>query len=364
MNIKPGDTVRYLNSVGGGTVVRIEGDIAYVDEDGFETPVLARECVVVGSAEQQKAASRQSVEASKVPSKDSAPKPTQLPVTETAGGDRINMVLGFEATDLKALSRSSFEAYLVNDSNYYIFLSVAAKATDSSEWTPWYDGVVEPNIQEFLFELEAADLTDFDRVSVQYVAFKRGKDYSLKTPAAIELKVDTTRFAKLHCFRPNVYFDNPVIAFDLVSDDRQQQAPIPGPAKIAEKMMYKAEDIRPEKPRRPAMPKEQIFGPFEIDLHASALFDTLNGLEASDILNAQIERFEQAMREYSKRPGTRLIFIHGKGDGVLKQALLKELTHRFKGHDVQDAPFEKYGYGATQVTIRYVAPSQSKGRRR
>ena len=45
--IKIGDTVRYLNAVGGGVVRKIEGKVAYVDEDGFETPVLVNELVVV-----------------------------------------------------------------------------------------------------------------------------------------------------------------------------------------------------------------------------------------------------------------------------------------------------------------------------
>lgn len=49
MQIKIGDNVRYLNAVGGGRVVRIVDNIAYVDEDGFETPVLLKECVVVGN---------------------------------------------------------------------------------------------------------------------------------------------------------------------------------------------------------------------------------------------------------------------------------------------------------------------------
>ena len=49
-----GDTVRYLNAVGGGTIVRIKDNIAYVDEDGFETPVLLRECVVVAPAADNK----------------------------------------------------------------------------------------------------------------------------------------------------------------------------------------------------------------------------------------------------------------------------------------------------------------------
>ena len=46
--MKVGDIVRYLNATGGGKVTRIEGKLAYVEEeDGFETPVLVKECVVV-----------------------------------------------------------------------------------------------------------------------------------------------------------------------------------------------------------------------------------------------------------------------------------------------------------------------------
>ena len=49
--MKIGDTVRFLNSIGGGRVVRLDGQLAYVeDEDGFEVPVLQRECVIVASA--------------------------------------------------------------------------------------------------------------------------------------------------------------------------------------------------------------------------------------------------------------------------------------------------------------------------
>ena len=41
---KVGDTVRFLNSIGGGRIIRIKDNIAYVEEeDGFETPVLLRE---------------------------------------------------------------------------------------------------------------------------------------------------------------------------------------------------------------------------------------------------------------------------------------------------------------------------------
>ncbi len=53
--IKIGDTVRFLNDVGGGKITKIETkkNLVYVeDKDGFEIPVLANECVVVGEVNQ------------------------------------------------------------------------------------------------------------------------------------------------------------------------------------------------------------------------------------------------------------------------------------------------------------------------
>ena len=48
---KVGDTVRFLSTTGGGRVVKIDGQIAHVEEDdGFVTPVLLKELVVVSVA--------------------------------------------------------------------------------------------------------------------------------------------------------------------------------------------------------------------------------------------------------------------------------------------------------------------------
>ena len=46
------------------------------------------------------------------------------------------------------------------------------------------------------------------------------------------------------------------------------------------------------------------------------------------------------------------MFIHGKGEGVLRRAIINELNYRYKKYTYQDASFQEYGYGATQVTIR------------
>ena len=48
MSIEPGDKVKFLNDVGGGIVKKLEGGLAFVeDEDGFEIPMPVYELVVV-----------------------------------------------------------------------------------------------------------------------------------------------------------------------------------------------------------------------------------------------------------------------------------------------------------------------------
>lgn len=359
MQIKIGDTVRYLNAVGGGKVVKIVGDIAYVDEDGFETPVLMRECVAVGAVTNNNNPVQAPRQETKVPKiqKEDTPTPTTLPIVETRRGDKLNVVLGFEASDLKTISQATFDGYIVNDSNYFIYISVATRAAEASEWTPRYDGLIEPNIQEFIGEFMREDLPSMDRIKIQFIAFKRDKGFESKNPCSVELKVDTTKFAKLHCFRPNPYFDVPVIAFDIVSDDKTAAEPSLDKATVSAIISQHKTTVQKDKTHvKKEEPKRKDI--IEVDLHIDELIDNTAGLSSADMLNLQIDQFCKVMDENLRHIGQKIVFIHGKGEGVLRQALMKELTHRYKGHDVQDASFREYGFGATQVTIRSVVTNK------
>lgn len=357
MSLKVGDSVRFLNAVGGGRVVRIDGQMAYVEEDdGFETPVLVRECVVVAAASPL-APETIAQPAKLVEKKYDAPAPKAAPpVIETAEGNTINVQLAFEPQDIRKLSTTNFDLSVVNDSNYWLFLSVATRRRDEREWTPRFDGIIEPNMVEFLWEMANADLADVDRLVVQCVAFKRGKSYELKVPFSSDFRFEATKFVRLHCFRPNRYFETPVIAYDIVNADSPAVQFFPNPNEIRKGMASKAKaDATPQqKPQsRSSKPSDE---PIVVDLHASELLDTTAGLSSAEILNLQIDTFAEVMDRYRNQTGTKIVFIHGKGEGVLRAALMKELTHRYKGHDVQDASFAQYGYGATQVTIRNLVP--------
>ncbi len=92
--------------------------------------------------------------------------------------------------------------------------------------------------------------------------------------------------------------------------------------------------------------------PIVIDLHAHELLDTTAGMSPGDILRYQLRIMRDTLDQHKNNRGQKLVFIHGKGQGVLRQAVVNELRHYYPHLPFQDASFSEYGYGATQVTIR------------
>jgi dsDNA-specific endonuclease/ATPase MutS2 len=88
----------------------------------------------------------------------------------------------------------------------------------------------------------------------------------------------------------------------------------------------------------------------EVDLHIGELIEETNGLSNFEMLNIQLERFEKELDEAIEKNMKKIVFIHGVGNGRLKQeitAILKTI----KGITFHDASYKEYGYGATQVNI-------------
>ena len=86
-------------------------------------------------------------------------------------------------------------------------------------------------------------------------------------------------------------------------------------------------------------------------MHAHELLDTMIGLAPKDILDYQLKVFADTMNAHAKERGRRIVFIHGKGDGVLRKSILKLLQRQYPAARYQDASFREYGFGATMVTI-------------
>lgn len=356
--VKVGDKVRFLNAVGGGIVRRVDRDVALVEEeDGFETPVLIKECVVIESGrrqddgalpvDKQEAARRAVKQPAPVVLPDDDDEP-ELPLVETRTGERLGLYLAFVPETVSRLGSTTFETYLINDSNYYLDYTYAVSG-ETGEWNLAARGTIEPNVQVCIERFGQESVNRFGRVSVQALAYKRGKSYTCKEPVSALLRIDPVKFYKLHTFGPNEFFDEKAWVLPLVEGDLLV-AEIPVDAKALEKAMH--EKNTPPRPAKVSRPKALKEGPVEVDLHIHELVDTTAGMNNADMLQLQLQTFRDTLDRYKGEKGRKIIFIHGKGDGVLRRAILEELQRKYKSYEYQDASFREYGFGATQVTIR------------
>jgi dsDNA-specific endonuclease/ATPase MutS2 len=157
------------------------------------------------------------------------------------------------------------------------------------------------------------------------------------------------KFYKAHCFTENDYFDEDALLFSLVRADVPQRELLVEATGLEEAMMRK---IRIEKPKPKPAPRKPVEEIVEVDLHIGSLLDNTNGLSPADMLGCQMDRFHETLARYAGSRGRRIVFIHGKGEGVLRSSIEKELKTRYKQYAYQDASFREYGFGATMVTIR------------
>jgi len=232
---KIGDTVRFLNTTGGGKITKIEGKIAYVEEDGFETPVLLNEIVVVLPAGHepankgarmmfdQKAFDEGKKTVREMPAQTvskAEPEP-ELPVEETDYGENLTVALLFEPENVKALSTSRINVALVNDSNYFLHFSLLIRDNDAKAWKSLFTGEVAPNEIIDLASFNQQTIPEIERIVFQATAYKKGKPFQVKYPLSVSKKIDLTKFFKVHCFRPGVYLETPCLEIPLYSEHRK-----------------------------------------------------------------------------------------------------------------------------------------------
>ena len=225
-----------------------------------------------------------------------------------------------------------------------------------------YASTVEPNELMDVASFTHETLGTIERVAIQAVAWKRDKPFELKSPIWMTKRLDLTKFHKLHCFRPGVYFDTPVLEIPVITDDVA--------ANGREPALEALREIYDESLRQSSAPKKDTDSRkgfaagrreaarktadevVEVDLHIGELTDTLAGMQPVDMLTMQLDTVRKTMKKYASQPGRKIVFIHGKGEGVLRKEVLKLLGREYPEATVQDASFREYGFGATQVTVR------------
>lgn len=189
--------------------------------------------------------------------------------------------------------------------------------------------MIEPNTKIFLEEFDKSQLNEMKRVCVQFIAFKTNKPFELKNPCSVELRIDPVKFYKLHAFRENDYFNEDALVYYITRDDIPERPMTISPEE-AERFLKekKHADRKPLRAKKTAKKeKEDII---EVDLHIDQLLDTTAGMSNAEILDYQLQKFNEVMQENLHRKNQRIVFIHGKGEGILKKYHFKRTEEQIQ----------------------------------
>lgn len=360
MNCKIGDKVRFLNDIGGGIVVRFvsKSIVAVQDEDGFEIPVSINEIVVIDEKKDSVFANENYIQ--RVPTSTAAAgKPEDEQQDEEDFADfyipqrseeaidpstnSYNVLLGFIPFNKQNPSTADLDLYVINDSDYRIAFTVG-KWTDKEMLQPIGSGMMEPDSKERICTLSRDDFSRVQMFNVSIIYFKN-RDFVPVPPAQINLELNPLKFVKANSFKTNDYFDEQAVIFTVSTSSVPASAPIIS-AKDIEKSLKEKQDIRPKLQLKSTPDQE------EIDLHIDALVDSYEELSNGEILEIQMARFTTTLEGAIRSKTKRIVFIHGVGNGKLKNEVRKTLERSYPKLRFQDASFKEYGYGATLVLLK------------
>ncbi len=340
MKFRVGDKVKFKDEPGMGIVTRIdEKGLVYVEtEDGFERPVYPSDLMHTEMYSPAEDAGR-GAPAEREPEPPAAEAPPQMVPDDAppAGSGTTEVLVGVVQRNEK------FAFYLINDSDYDLTF-VFGRMKGGTEAVLLERGELEAGTKYLLAEL----LPEGEQVLYVQCLLYGDRRFVPRPPLDRQIPFGITAIPRSRAFRENPYFDERAW---LVSLMPQAVPPPVVDEQVKKKVLRSKGDVKPY--RRKVMIRPDITGnePVEeVDLHIEAIVENSTGMSNGEILEVQLARFETTLEGALRSGQKKIVFIHGLGQGRLKNEVRKRLEKR--GIAYQDAPYKEYGYGATLAVLK------------
>jgi hypothetical protein len=317
MKYKLGDFVRFVDEKMEGFVTRIIDDqmIGVTGDDDFEIPVLASKVTTVHGYEPEGSQRAGTIEEEKI----------------TAGAFETKGVYVAVASDAKANSVVHF--YLVNDTSFQLLVSLTTEA--QNQFKGEYNGILAAKSATKIYSAQLADLQLWPKF-IFHVLFHTKNNIEPVTPLVVIEKFKAKDFSGA---KKQVPLLNPPANGWLIQLDEPE-------------LVIDAQKIK-ESFFKPTEEKVEVSKPKgEIDLHIEKLRDDYQFLNSAEILRIQLDYFQKALDAAIVHQLPEVVFIHGSGNGTLKNEIHKILSRHQKIQTFMDARKEKFGYGATKVILK------------
>ena len=314
-----GDKVRMLRDKEAGRVTKIISDklVEVEIEDGFRIPVLRTELVLV-AAEESNYFDR------------AEPSPTTIAPRPTEPTAAANFALAFHA-----LNDKDFSVYLINNTSVVIPFSVYYQKGNA--FSGKLAGHLKPKDFVKIDELDRRDFNQWPEIVVQALLFEK-EQKQVKAPLEKHFK-----------FKASSFFKNEKVAPVILKKAYIFEIDTPLKTRDIEKLTDRLSEGSQASTSEPSL--------FErpdpiVDLHIEKLRTNIKDLSSQEILQIQLSAFEKALDSAIAGGLEEITFIHGVGNGVLRDNLHKKLSQSSNIEYFKDALREKFGYGATVVKFK------------
>ncbi len=317
MDFKLGEFVRFVDEKMEGYITRIydNGLLGVTGEDDFEIPVPASKVTHVHGHSYDKKTGGNVVAT------------VQAPLTPdefiTKG---ISIAV---APDTRKASIVNF--YLVNDTSFQLFFSLSSER--NKEIRGEFAGIVNPSSATQVFTASLPEL-DYWPSFIFQVAYFTTHNQQLPAPFTKREKFKSKDFSGQRKLISSVKLD----AWSIRLDEEEVKI---DPEKLKESFF------------KPKEEKKEISKPLkELDLHIEKLIDDYQGRSKTEILKIQLDAFKKALDSAIVHKQSSIVFIHGVGNGTLRNEIHKQLGRNNHVRTFMDARKEKFGYGATEVILK------------
>jgi hypothetical protein len=354
--LKPGDKVKFLNASGGGVVTKIIDSrmVGVMGEEGFDIPTMISELILIDPKDAggrffeshynipgQIVADDTENEMEVEKQEDDRSQPLSPVLTRNRKSEEI--WLAFIPHDQKWLITGMVDVFLINNTSFDVLYNIFTK-TPNGHYEGMDYGSIFPDTRQLINTINREILTRWTEGNLQFLFHKEQSPFVLP-PFNSEFKVEGKRFYKEGNYREHSAIEGKGIVVKVVSLTEYFNETRPADQKGPSGREQSAE-----------MPTDLIFKyqvaprEAEVDLHIHELVDDPGNMEKSEILEFQKATFTRCMEGALQNGFLKVTFIHGVGNGVLKNTLT-EMVRNYKGIVSFDAPMAKYGVGALEVRI-------------
>jgi len=354
MRFKVGDKVRFLNETGGGEVVAIIDNmlVKIETEDGFEIPVLSKDLI----PDYRKQEAEKTGFAFHEPQQKEAPKNVEAPEMEENSVSNINpwgrikedegFYLLFEPHEQQWILTGDMDVLLVNHTPFDILYNLFLERNENLEGVDY--GSVPPESKMVLATITRDEIDHWLRGVIQILIHETnpGKVFF---PIHSVIDIRANRFFKEGSYLSNTLTNGKAIISVIARRSTFREA-----AENTEQQKY---DTQPEKTKTALKRKIPFIEKFRtdvgvaiVDLHIGEIVNNIAGMESHDMFLLQMNHFRKTLESAIAEGYQKITFIHGVGNGTLKNAIIKELKE-YEHLQGSLASITKFGVGALDVSI-------------